>query len=108
MTVVVATLHSLIATEFDARRRLDFWGDIIEAYTRAISLYAVALDSKTSGASLAGKMDRLIVEIHESIDPDKPRAGSVERLAKLLFRSESADMTRTPLESFLLFIPLTS
>ena len=83
-TAVVTVLHMLIETEVDARRRLDYWDDTIEAYSRLISLYD-AFDSKTSDSLFTEKIHRLILDIHETLEVDKPPAGSVERLAKLLF-----------------------
>jgi hypothetical protein len=81
---VVTMLHMLIEAELDARRRLVYWDDIIEAYARVISLYD-ALDSKTSDSSLLPIINQLIVEILAAVDLAKQSVGAVERLARRLF-----------------------
>ncbi|KAI2500125.1 Peptidase family C50 [Fragilaria crotonensis] len=83
-TAVVTVLRLLIATELDATRRLDYWDDMIDVYSRVISLYD-ALDSITSDLSLPPMINKLILEIHMTVDLTKPSIGSVERLARLLF-----------------------
>jgi hypothetical protein len=107
-TAIVTMLHMLIQTESDAKRRLDFCDDIIDTYSRVLSLYD-ALDSKSSDSPLARKIDQLILQIHEAVDLTTPTVGSVERLAKLVFsigkrRQDSNTSGIIPLVYSLLFL----